>query len=133
LWSSGWQIKSDRIATQEEFDEFLKLCDAAGPDCAFASSQPSKARWERLASAIRRHPVTLDDGSSYTYDFLIGDVVGAMYDPSSWGGPEGLAAFLDFLADAVLGDDSVAGAAALRASLVDRLSGPAEEADYDNG
>ena len=30
LWSSGWQVKSDRVATQEEFEEFLRLCDAAG-------------------------------------------------------------------------------------------------------
>ena len=30
LWSSGWQIRSDRVATQEEFDEFLRLCRQAG-------------------------------------------------------------------------------------------------------
>ena len=37
LWSSGWQIRSDRVATQEEFDEFLRLCDEAGDDCAFSA------------------------------------------------------------------------------------------------
>ena len=133
LWSSGWQVKSDRIATGEEFNEALRLCDVAGPECAFASSQPSRTRWERLASEVRRHPLTLDDGSSYTYDLLITDVANAMYDPGSWGGPEGLAAFLDALADIGLGDQSRAGVAHLRSSLLDRLAGPVREADYDNG
>ena len=39
LWSSGWQIKSDRVATQEEFDEFLRLCSEAGPACAFGDGR----------------------------------------------------------------------------------------------
>ena len=39
LWSSGWQIRSDRVATQEEFDEFLRLCDEAGPACAFGAGR----------------------------------------------------------------------------------------------
>ncbi len=51
LWSSGWQIKSDRVATQEEFEEFLRLCDEAGPDCAFSAPEGSAARWEALADS----------------------------------------------------------------------------------
>jgi pimeloyl-ACP methyl ester carboxylesterase len=133
LWSSGWQVSSDRVATGKEFNEALRLCDAAGPDCAFASGQPSRIRWERLASELRRHPLTLDDGFSYTYDFLIGDVVNAMYDPSVWGGPAGLGAYLDALADAVLGGQRGADIARLRAALLDRLAAPVTEADYDNG
>jgi pimeloyl-ACP methyl ester carboxylesterase len=134
LWSSGWQIRSDRVATQAEFDEFLRLCDEAGPECAFSAPGGSKARWEALARALRRQPLVFPDGFEYTYDFLIGDATGAMYSPETWGGPEGAAALLDLLADAVLGDQGAAAqAAAVRQSLIDRLTRPSVEADYDNG
>jgi pimeloyl-ACP methyl ester carboxylesterase len=136
LWSSGWQIRSDRVATQQEFTEFLRLCDAAGADCAFATPAGSAARWEALARALRREPLEFPDGSLYTYDFLIGDVTNAMYAPESWGGPEGAGALLDFLADAVLGDGgqrAAAEAATVRLALVERLTPPGHEADYDNG
>ncbi|HJU48285.1 MAG TPA: alpha/beta hydrolase, partial [Gaiellaceae bacterium] len=62
LWSSGWQINSDRVATQQEFDEFLRLCDEAGPQCAFATKAGSEARWEALARAVERKPIDLGDG-----------------------------------------------------------------------
>jgi pimeloyl-ACP methyl ester carboxylesterase len=134
LWSSGWQIKSDRVATQAEFSEFLRLCDEAGPACAFSSPGGSRARWEALARALRAKPLVLPDGSQYTYDFLIADATGAMYAPETWGGAEGAAALLDLLADAVLGDQAAAAnAAAVRRSLIDRLTRPNAEADYDNG
>ena len=42
LWSSGWQIRSDRVATKEEFDEFLRLCDEAGD--AARSAHPRDRR-----------------------------------------------------------------------------------------
>ncbi len=70
LWSSGFQIVSDRVATEEEFGEFLRLCDEAGPDCAFAAPEGSRARWEALAEAIRAQPLDLGEGFIYTYDFL---------------------------------------------------------------
>jgi len=129
LWSSGWQIKSDRVATQEEFDEFLRLCREAGPACAFSDGRRTAKRWEALARAVEDEPIDLGDGFLYTYDFLIGDAAGAMYSPESWGGPEGFGAFLDLLADIALGDQSVqAQARAVRQSFVQQL-----EADYDNG
>ena len=53
LWSSGQQIKSDRVATQHEFDEFLRLCDAAGPACAFTGPQGARARSERAGRGAR--------------------------------------------------------------------------------
>jgi pimeloyl-ACP methyl ester carboxylesterase len=137
LWSSGWQIRSDRVATQEEFEEFLRLCDEAGTDCAFATPQGSTARWNALARALRRRPLELPDGTLYTYDFLIADVTGAMYVPEEWGGPEGAGALLDLLAHAVLGDGdrgaAASAAARVRDSLLDRLTAPSREADYDNG
>lgn len=134
LWSSGFQIVSDRVATEAEFGEFLRLCDEAGPDCAFAAPEGSRARWEALADAIKLQPLDLGEGFIYTYDFLIADAASAMYAPEVWGGPEGAAAFFDFLADAALGDQAAAANAGLvRASLIDRLKpAPPIEPDYDN-
>lgn len=123
LWSSGRQIQSDRIATQEEFDEFLRLCDAAGSACAFHTPQGSPKRWEALAKSVRQKPVDLGGGEVVTYDALIGSAVGAMYAPErAWAGANGLAAFLDSVADVVEGDRT-------SAATAQRL---AREADYDN-
>jgi pimeloyl-ACP methyl ester carboxylesterase len=146
LWSSGQQIRSDRVATAAEFDEFLRLCDAAGPDCAFSAPGGSKARWETLARTLRAHPLEMPDGTLYTYDLLINDATGAMYSPEEWGGDEGAGALLDLIADAVLGDQGAAAQAmTVRRALIERLTGPAgaaassaaeaagREADYDNG
>jgi pimeloyl-ACP methyl ester carboxylesterase len=133
LWSSGWQVRSDRVATQAEFDEALRLCDEAGPECAFSAPEGSAARWEALRRALRAQPLELPDGSSYTYDLLINDVAGAMYAPETWGGPEGLGAFLDAVADAVVGDQGAnATVTPIRDALVARLTPPGIEADYDN-
>ena len=130
LWSSGWQIKSDRVATQEEFEEFLRLCDAAGDSCAFAAPGGAAARWERLARSLRAQPVTLPDGSTYSYDFLIADGTSAMYSPEDW---PGYAELFDLIADAVLGDQAAASRiAATRALLAERLR-PARDEPYDNG
>jgi hypothetical protein len=134
LWSSGWQIRSDRVATEEVFDEFLRLCDEAGEACAFTAPGGSAARWDALREALRDESLVFPDGFVYTYDLLIADSAGAMYVPEFWAGPEGFAAFLDLLADAVLGDQAVAAeAAALRARLVEQLRPPTREADYPNG
>jgi pimeloyl-ACP methyl ester carboxylesterase len=131
LWSSGWQIRSDRVATQEEFDEFLRLCEAAGSRCAFADGDRTAERWEALAQTVERRPIDLGDGFLYTYDFLIGDATGAMYSPEVWGGPDGYAVFLDLLADTALGDQGAgAQARAVRRRVLANL---ANEADYPNG
>ena len=133
LWSSGQQIRSDRVATQKEFDQFLALCKAAREQCAFADGRRTAKRWEALARAVEKEPIDLGDGFLYTYDFLIGDATSAMYSPESWGGPDGFGAFFDFLADIVLGDQSAAEQArAVRRNLVAAL-GAEREADYDNG
>jgi pimeloyl-ACP methyl ester carboxylesterase len=134
LWSSGWQIKSDRTATQEVLDEFLRLCDAAKTECAFWTPEGSAQRWDRLSDAVRREPITLPDGSLYTYDALIADAASASYVPEFWGGDGGAAALLDVLADAALaGDQSAAAQAArLRGELMERLTAGADEAAYPN-
>jgi pimeloyl-ACP methyl ester carboxylesterase len=135
LWSTGWQIVSDRVATQEEFDEFLRLCEEAGPECAFSDGPSTVRRWEALARAVKDEPIDLGDGFLYTYDFLIADATGAMYSPEVWGGPEGYAVFLDLVADIALGDQSEGQRArVVRRNIFDEISTQAlREADYDNG
>jgi pimeloyl-ACP methyl ester carboxylesterase len=134
LWSSGLQIVSDRVATAAEFDEFLRLCDEAGADCVLGRPGGAGARYAALLEAIRHAPFVFEDGFIYSYDFLIGDTVGAMYAPESWGGPEGFGAFLGFLSDAVLGDASaLKGAQAVRRAIQDRLKAARPQRDdYDN-
>jgi pimeloyl-ACP methyl ester carboxylesterase len=133
LWSSGHQIESDRVATRKEFAEDLRLCDEAGPECAFWTPTGATRRWERLASTIRRHPLKLGGGEQYTYDFLIEDAVSAMFTPEVWDGPNGAAALFDFVADAALAGKASAAAhvARLHKSLSSQLR--PREADYDNG
>ena len=134
LWSSGWQVASDRVATAREFREFLRLCDEAGVDCALSAPGGSAARFEALASAIRAEPLVFPNGFVYSYDFLVADAGSAMYTPEYWGGPDGYAAFFDLLADAVLGDVSaIQRAEAARQALQERLkqAAPARQA-YDN-
>jgi pimeloyl-ACP methyl ester carboxylesterase len=127
LWSSGRQIVSDRIATAEEFEEFLRLCDEAG--CPLSGPDGAASRYWALVAAVREQPIVFDDGSLYTYDFLIADSVGAMYSPEVW--PD-FAAFFAFLADTVEGrQGAAANARALRASIIERLK--PERADYPNG
>jgi pimeloyl-ACP methyl ester carboxylesterase len=135
LWSSGWQIRSDRVATQQEFDEFLRLCREAGPRCAFGSGGGTARRWRALARAVKDEPIDLGDGFLYTYDFLIADATAAMYAPEVWGGPEGFGAFLDAVADAALGDNAAGRRArtARRAVLAEMDARRPREADYDNG
>jgi pimeloyl-ACP methyl ester carboxylesterase len=131
LWSSGFQIVSDRVATQQVFDEFLRLCDEAGEACPFATPEGSSVRWEALTRSIRSTPLVGADGSEYTYDMLIGDATGATYAPEVW--PQ-YAEFVDAVADAALGDPvAAASVAGLRDNLLRALGRedpPAEP--YDN-
>lgn len=127
LWASGRQIESDRIATAEEFEEFLRLCDEAG--CPLSGPEGAASRYWALVEAIRAQPFVFDDGFLYTYDFLISDSAGAMYSPEFW--PD-FAGFFAFLADAVEGSPTaLADARALRASIIERMK--PERADYPNG
>ena len=114
LWSSGRQIQSDRVATQQVFDEFLRLCDAAGSQCPFFAPGGSSARWEALAAQIKREPLVLDPTFTYTYDLLISDAAGAMYSPEIW---TDYAAFISLVADLALEDQPTPALAAQRAQL----------------
>jgi pimeloyl-ACP methyl ester carboxylesterase len=67
--------------------EFFRLCDAAGPDCAFSGN--ASRRYADLAQRLRGHPVIITDPSSgetftVTYNDLIAVTLGALYSPFVW-------------------------------------------------
>ena len=71
---------------QAELREFFRLCDAGGPNCAFAPN--AGQRYADLYRTLRRNPLTLPlpDGTTIAYDesFLVGDTLGALYDSAVW-------------------------------------------------
>lgn len=87
------RLRSDAgaLATLEEF---FRLCDEGGSTCAFAPDAAN--RYAALADRLLDEPlqVTLPDGSTFffTYQDLIGNSLGAMYDSFSW------PSFAEFLA-----------------------------------
>lgn len=133
LWSQSLQIVSDRTATAEEFEEFLRLCDEAREECALYRPGGAATRYWALAAALRKSPLDLG-GFLYTYDFLVADTVSAMYVPEFWGGPDGYAALFDALAQAVLDSAPASDAAETRRGIQERLNAARPtRADYDNG
>jgi pimeloyl-ACP methyl ester carboxylesterase len=71
----------------ETLQEFFRLCDAGGETCAFSEGNPAR-RYAELAKRLFREPVELPDGEGGVfelgYDELVGETLGAMYDPFSW-------------------------------------------------
>ncbi len=102
------RLRSDAGA-QATLEEFFRLCDAAGPGCAFSGG--ASERFAALADRLREEPVEVvsDDGTSETLDYtiLIAITLSAMYDSASW------ADFAQFLADV-----EAIGASDLRASAL---------------
>jgi hypothetical protein len=90
-------LQSD-VGALETLEEFLRQCDAAeSGNCAFAPD--ASGRFDALLDRLRNGPILLTDPDSgetfhYVYSFLIGDVLGALYDPGTF--PE-LAEFLAIL------------------------------------
>ncbi len=122
LWSTGWRVAVDRLATGQGFQEFLRLCDEAGPACALGGAGGASARYQSLLRTLRAASYTFQDGASYSYDLLVVDTAVALHAPEDWGGAAGWAAYLDALAEAVSGDGQAGvRARALRAALLDRL------------
>lgn len=75
------------VGAQATLDEFFRLCDEAGPDCAFSGD--SAARYAALAEVLRRGPVEIVDpftGETFlvTYADLIGVSLQVMYDSAAW-------------------------------------------------
>ncbi|HEU4422438.1 MAG TPA: alpha/beta hydrolase [Pilimelia sp.] len=76
------RLRSDQGA-QATLNEFFRLCDAAGDDCAFSGN--SKQRFDRMAKKLRANPITDPDGNIlFTYADLIGTTLGALYAPFIW-------------------------------------------------
>ena len=71
------RLRSDAGA-QATLDEFFRLCDAGGANCAFGPD--SAARFAALGAALKIHPlpITFPDGSTgeVNYSILIGDDAG---------------------------------------------------------
>jgi pimeloyl-ACP methyl ester carboxylesterase len=72
---------------QGTLEEFFRLCDAAGPDCALAGD--SSGRFAALADRLRGDPATITDpitGDTFTvtYNDLIAVTLGALYAPFIW-------------------------------------------------
>ena len=110
--------------------EFFRLCDAAGPGCAFSGD--ASRRYAALAERLRGHPATITDpfsGETFTFSYndLIAVTLSALYGADIW--PD-LAFFLNDvqrqLAPAVLGQRL----ATIRAGL--GLSRAPQE-EYPNG
>ena len=132
LWANSLQILSDRTASQQVFDEFLRLCDEAGSNCGLSGPGGASARYEALVASIRATPFVFPSGFVYSYDFLIGDSVGSTYSPESW------PLFADFfgdLASAILGDTQAAVRAQnTRAIIVQRFNDAVLSREtYNNG
>jgi pimeloyl-ACP methyl ester carboxylesterase len=88
------RLRSDAGA-QATLDEFFRLCDAGGANCAFSGD--AAGRFAALAERLRADPLVLPnpDGSVFVFGYahLINAALGAMYDSFSW--PD----FAQFLAD----------------------------------
>jgi pimeloyl-ACP methyl ester carboxylesterase len=90
------RLHSD-IGAQATLQEFFRLCDAGGANCAFAPN--SAARFAALGDQLKAHPiqVTMPDGSTLevNYSILILMTLLAMYDSSSWESFAGVLADLE--------------------------------------
>jgi pimeloyl-ACP methyl ester carboxylesterase len=111
----------------ETLQEFFRLCDAGGENCAFSEGNPAR-RYAKLARRLLREPVELPDGEGGVieigYDELVGETLGAMYDPASW--PEFAVALQEVYELA----DPQAAAASLRALQARR--GGLQQEEYPN-
>jgi pimeloyl-ACP methyl ester carboxylesterase len=105
----------------ETLRQFLDLCDAGGPTCAFSDGDPRK-RFDELAAQLLEDPAELPDGAGGTFPFTYADLVaitlGAMYSSEVWGD------FAAFLADLEAEVDPAGAAAALQ--RLGRTTGRAE-------
>jgi pimeloyl-ACP methyl ester carboxylesterase len=111
-WSTGRGLEAETVpfttrlgsavGAQRTLGEFLRLCDAAGRDCAFAGH--AKRRYAALAQRLRRSPlVIINPGGStsrFTYADLIAISLGALYAPFVWPDFAGFLAELEARASA---------------------------------
>jgi pimeloyl-ACP methyl ester carboxylesterase len=113
----------------QTLQQFFRLCDAGGPNCAFSEGNPAR-RFHRLAERLLREPVEFTDPESgetilVTYAELIGTTLGVLYDPSIW---PLWAEILQQLDELTSPDAAAADLRALRA----RLGAGFQQEDYPN-
>ena len=100
------RVRSDAGAAVT-LSEFLRLCDAGGPACAFAPN--AAARFDALAARLRAEPhVVLDPATGqlvpFSYADLIANALSAMYNSFSWPSFATFLAYIEARAEpAVLG------------------------------
>jgi pimeloyl-ACP methyl ester carboxylesterase len=97
-WSTGrgGQARTQPFSTRlgsakgayQTMQEFLRLCDAGGSNCAFSEGNPVR-RFDRLARRLLREPVELVDPGTgetilVTYAVLISGTLNVLYDPFLW-------------------------------------------------
>jgi pimeloyl-ACP methyl ester carboxylesterase len=78
------RLRSDKGA-QATLGEFFRLCDQAGPDCAFSGG--SAARFAALRQRLLAGPILVQLGGEsfpFTYTDLIFSTLGALYSPFAW-------------------------------------------------
>jgi pimeloyl-ACP methyl ester carboxylesterase len=78
------RLRSDKGA-QATLGEFFRLCDQAGPDCAFSGD--SAARFAALRQRLLAGPILVQLGGEsfpFTYTDLIFSTLGALYSPFAW-------------------------------------------------
>ncbi|GIJ48277.1 hydrolase [Virgisporangium aliadipatigenens] len=109
------RLRSDQGA-YESLLQFFALCKAGGPNCAFSDGDP-KARYDALAQRLLAAPAQLPEGP-YTYNDLVWDTLGALYDENAF--PE-LAELLQALDT---GADPAAARRSLRADVPEELPYP---------
>jgi len=103
------RLRSDAGA-QKTLGEFFRLCDLAGPNCAFSGN--SAARFAALRARLLAGPIQVTvDGETFpfTYTDLIYSMLGALYSPFAW----------PFAAEALALLESSASAQAVGAALAD--------------
>lgn len=138
-WSTGRGIQATRlpfstrlrsdVGAQSTLKEFFRLCDAAGPDCAFSGH--SAKRYAAIAERLKRGPVQIIDpetGETFelTYNDLIAFSLAILYQAAAWPDAATLLADVDAQVSAAeLGRD----VAALRRAL--GLNAKAQE-EYPN-
>jgi pimeloyl-ACP methyl ester carboxylesterase len=89
------RLRSD-VGAQATLNEFFRLCDEAGPDCALAGG--AAKRYAALAAKLRKQPLTIvdpDTGETFqlTYNVLIAATLSFLYFAESW--PDVAALFAD--------------------------------------
>src|SRR4029450_1138926 len=79
------RLHSD-MGARDTLNEFFRLCDENPDTCAFSGGAAD--RYAALAASLRAAPIEIQfpDGSVFffTYQDLIGNSLGAMYNSFSW-------------------------------------------------